>query len=100
MQRVKLFNHLKNVDSSTLSFLDKLSVLTRKCYPKSSDLMYFDEKKYRNLYRQWGEMGIFNHCANMPRYFGRKWYINRLQYHAAFNKFRSGEHVRRNQTYT
>lgn len=67
IHRAKLFNHLKNIDSSTISFVDKLSELTRKCYPKSSDLMSFDEKKYRNLYRQWGDMGIFNHTENEIR---------------------------------
>lgn len=59
-----LFNHYNNLDSSTKYFCESIYKIILKNYTSSDSLLKFDEQKYRQTYRDWGEMGIFNHSEN------------------------------------
>jgi glutaryl-CoA dehydrogenase len=38
--------------------------MTRKNYNNSDTLLYFNEPRYRQTYKDWGRIGIFNHSEN------------------------------------
>jgi glutaryl-CoA dehydrogenase len=59
-----LFNHFSKLDNYTNLICNNVSEITKKIYNNSDSLLKFDENKYRNLYKLWGEHGIFNHKQN------------------------------------
>jgi glutaryl-CoA dehydrogenase len=61
---INLFKHFDNVDNLTKMITDSVSKITKKSYPSSDTLLKFNETSYRNLYKNWGELGIFNHKEN------------------------------------
>ena len=63
MSRFAIFNQFKTIfrkNPDIQNITKDVNNMTRKLYP-SSKLMHFNENDYRTLYRNWGEMGIFNH---------------------------------------
>jgi glutaryl-CoA dehydrogenase len=61
---VNLFKQFNKLDSVTQTVCKNVYDITRKAYPTSDTLLKFNESTYRKLYRQWGELGIFNHKQN------------------------------------
>ena len=59
-----LFNHFSKLDNYTNLVCNNVSEITKKIYPTSDTLLKFDETRYKNLYKAWGEHGIFNHKQN------------------------------------
>jgi len=59
-----LFNQFDKLDSSTKYFCESIYKITIKNYNNSDSLLRFDENKYRQTYKDWGAMGIFNHAEN------------------------------------
>ena len=64
---IQLFHHMKKLEGFQTMMMDNVYHLTKSMYPTSSSLMKFDETKYRNLYQQWGHLGILNHKDNNIR---------------------------------
>ena len=60
----KLFGQFNRVDNLTQIICDNVYNLTLKNYPTSDSLLKFDNSKYRQLYKDWGQLGIFNHIDN------------------------------------
>ncbi len=57
----KQFNKLDNLNELiSKNVLEK----TKKNYPTSESLLSFDKSRYKNLYKDWGNIGIFNHTEN------------------------------------
>ena len=59
-----LFNQFDKLDSSVKYFCESIYKITIKNYSNSDSLLKFDETKYRQTYKDWGDMGIFNHSEN------------------------------------
>jgi glutaryl-CoA dehydrogenase len=59
-----LFNQFDKLDSSSKYFCESIYKITLKNYSNPDTLLKFDETKYRQTYRDWGTMGIFNHAEN------------------------------------
>jgi len=59
-----LFKHFDKVDSSTKYLCDTIFNITRKNYNHGDTLLTFNENRYRTLYKDWGNMGLFNHKEN------------------------------------
>lgn len=59
-----LFKHFDKVDSSIKYLCDNIFNITNKNYNNSNTLIKFNETKYRQLYKDWGNFGIFNHKEN------------------------------------
>jgi glutaryl-CoA dehydrogenase len=59
-----LFGHFSKLDNYTDLVCKNISEITKKIYPVSDTFLNFDETRYRNLYKKWGENGIFNHKQN------------------------------------
>ena len=64
MKYIHLFKQFDKLDSFTNIICKNVYEITRKTYPTPDTLLHFDEKRYRSLYRSWGENGIFNHKKN------------------------------------
>jgi glutaryl-CoA dehydrogenase len=56
-----LFKQFNKLDSITETVCKNVTEITRKSYPVSDTLLTFNEERYRTLYRNWGENGLFNH---------------------------------------
>jgi len=67
-----LFKQLDNLDNATQIICKSVFEVTSKHYNNPENLLKFNEKKYRNLYRDWGSLGIFNHYENeiTPQIYG------------------------------
>jgi len=61
---INLFRQFDKLDSFTNMIGKNVLDVTKKAYPSSDTLLKFDESRYRNLYRDWGELGIFAHKQN------------------------------------
>lgn len=59
-----LFKQFDKLDNSIKMINSNLNVIIKKNYPTPELLMKFDESRYRQLYKDWGEMGIFDHKSN------------------------------------
>ena len=59
-----LFNHFTKLDNYTNLVCKNVSEITKKIYSSSDNFLKFDEPRYRNLYKSWGEHGLFNHKQN------------------------------------
>jgi len=59
-----LFKHFDNIDSSSKYLCDTIFAVTSKHYNHPNTLVQFDQQKYRDLYKDWGNIGIFNHKDN------------------------------------
>lgn len=61
MNRVlNLFKQFNKLDSSTELIGKNVYTMTKKIYPYSESLLKFDIDRYKNLYKNWGQLGIFN----------------------------------------
>ena len=60
----KLFKQFDKLDSFTNMVCKNVIEITKKSYPTPDTLLNFNEKRYRTLYKNWGENGIFNHKKN------------------------------------
>jgi len=61
---LNLFGQFNKLDNVTQMITKSVYDITRKNYPTSESLLKFDNTKYRKLYRDWGNLGIFNHKEN------------------------------------
>lgn len=59
-----LFKQFDKLDNFTKMITQSVSETTKKYYPTPDTLLKFDESRYRNLYKSWGELGIFAHKQN------------------------------------
>jgi hypothetical protein len=59
-----LFNQFDKLDSPAKNFCESIYKITLKNYSNSDSLLKFNETKYRQTYKDWGNMGIFNHSEN------------------------------------
>ena len=59
-----LFKQFDKLDDVTQMICKNVHEVTLKNYNSPESLLKFNEKKYRNLYREWGNLGIFNHYEN------------------------------------
>lgn len=58
---INLFKQFDKLDNFTSIICKNVNEITRKSYPTPDTLLYFNEQRYRTLYKNWGENGIFNH---------------------------------------
>lgn len=59
-----LFKNFNRLDDTTLTICDTIYNITKSIYSNSENFLNFNETRYRNLYRGWGELGLFNHKDN------------------------------------
>jgi glutaryl-CoA dehydrogenase len=59
-----LFKHFDKLDGSSKFLCETVFNMTRKNYNNSDTLIKFNENRYRQLYKDWGNTGIFNHKEN------------------------------------
>jgi glutaryl-CoA dehydrogenase len=59
-----LFNQFDKLDNPAKNFCESIYKITLKNYNNSDSLLKFNEIKYRQTYKDWGNMGIFNHSEN------------------------------------
>jgi glutaryl-CoA dehydrogenase len=59
-----LFKQFDKLDVFTNMTCKNIFDITKKIYPTPDTLLHFNETRYRNLYKSWGEIGIFNHKKN------------------------------------
>jgi glutaryl-CoA dehydrogenase len=59
-----LFKQFDKLDNFTKMITQSVSEVTKKSYSTPDTLLKFDENRYRNLYKKWGELGIFAHKQN------------------------------------
>lgn len=59
-----LFSHLKNLDDSLQLLNKSVYEITKMNYKTPKSLVKFNNKTYRELYRNWGELGILDHHHN------------------------------------
>lgn len=59
-----LFNQFEKLDSFTQLICKNVLESTKKIYPDPNTLLSFDKNRYKNLYKKWGDIGIFNHSIN------------------------------------
>lgn len=59
-----LFKQFDKLDNYTKMITQSVSDITKKSYPTPETLLKFNEPTYRNLYKSWGDLGIFAHKQN------------------------------------
>ncbi len=59
-----LFRHFNKLGPIEQMVSQNVQKITKATYPTSDSLLFFDPTRYRNLYRQWGQSGIFEHEKN------------------------------------
>jgi glutaryl-CoA dehydrogenase len=59
-----LFKQFDKLDNYTKMITQSVSDITKKSYPTPETLLKFNEPMYRNLYKNWGDLGIFAHKQN------------------------------------
>lgn len=59
-----LFKNFSKLDETTNKICDTVYNSTKRIYSDSEYLLNFNETRYRNLYKKWGELGLFNHKEN------------------------------------
>ena len=58
---INLFKQINKLDTTTQTICKNVLDITRNNYPNSDTLLSFNKDRYKKLYRDWGENGIFNH---------------------------------------
>lgn len=58
---INLFKQINKLDTTTQTICKNVFDITRNNYPTSDTLLSFNKDRYKKLYRDWGENGIFNH---------------------------------------
>ena len=61
---MNLFKQFDKLDVFTKIACKNIFDITKQVYPSPDTLLNFNETRYRNLYKSWGENGIFNHKKN------------------------------------
>ena len=61
---LNVFNQFKHVDDVTDLISKNVYKMTKMNYKDPNDLVHFNMERYKSLYRNWGELGIFNHKEN------------------------------------
>jgi glutaryl-CoA dehydrogenase len=61
---MNLFNHFKKLDDTSQMICKSVHNITKINYNTPKSLIKFNNKIYRELYRNWGELGIFDHTNN------------------------------------
>lgn len=64
MKYTNLFKQFDKLDNFTKIIMQSVSEITKKNYSTPDTLLKFSEKKYRELYKDWGNLGIFQHKQN------------------------------------
>ena len=59
-----LFKQFNKLDTFTEMICKNVLETTKKSYPTSDKLLNFNKTTYKNLYKEWGKIGIFNHKSN------------------------------------
>lgn len=59
-----LFKQFNKLDNSTQEFCKTIFNVTSQNYNSPQKLISFNESIYRKLYKDWGNLGIFNHKEN------------------------------------
>ena len=59
-----LFGQFNKLDHLTQLFCKNVYETTLKNYPTPETLLKFDHNRYKQLYKDWGSLGIFNHADN------------------------------------
>lgn len=59
-----LFKQFKKVDNFTELICKNVLETTKKSYPTPDTLLSFNKSRYKTLYKNWGDIGIFNHKQN------------------------------------
>ena len=59
-----LFKQFNKLDGLTEMITKNVLEKTKKNYPTPDILLSFDKTRYKNLYKDWGSIGIFNHKEN------------------------------------
>lgn len=59
-----LFRQFEKLDFATNIISKNVHEITLKNYSDPQKLLSFNEKTYRNTYKDWGNLGIFNHKEN------------------------------------
>lgn len=61
---MNLFKQFDKIDVFTQMACKNILDITKQVYSSPDTLLNFNEHKYRQLYKKWGESGIFNHKKN------------------------------------
>lgn len=61
---MNLFKQFDKIDVFTQMACKNILDITKQVYSSPDTLLNFNENKYRQLYKKWGESGIFNHKKN------------------------------------
>jgi len=61
---LNLFKQFNDLDPSIKIISKSVFEITKLNYKESNDLLKFNKSNYKNLYKDWGELGIFNHKEN------------------------------------
>ena len=61
---LNLFKQFNHIDHTTDMICKSVFEVTKNNYKNSNDLIKFNILTYKNLYRNWGELGILNHKDN------------------------------------
>jgi len=59
-----LFQHFNRLGAAEQMVFQNIHKITKSAYPTSNSLLFFDQTKYRGLYKSWGDAGIFEHAKN------------------------------------
>jgi glutaryl-CoA dehydrogenase len=59
-----LFKQFNKLDALTNMVCKNVFEITRKSYPTPDTLLSFNVNRYRDLYKNWGENGLFDHKKN------------------------------------
>lgn len=59
-----LFNNFNKLDEPSKMICSSVYAATKQIYSRPDDLSKFNEKQYRQLYKKWGGLGIFEHRTN------------------------------------
>jgi glutaryl-CoA dehydrogenase len=59
-----LFGNFNKLDDTTMMICESVYNTTKNIYSNSDYFLQFNESRYRNLYKKWGGLGLFNHKDN------------------------------------
>lgn len=59
-----LFGNFNKLDDTTMMICESVYNTTKNIYSNSDYFLHFNESRYRNLYKKWGGLGLFNHKDN------------------------------------
>jgi glutaryl-CoA dehydrogenase len=61
---MNLFKQFNKIDTTIQMISKSVNQITKSSYVESCDLLHFNSFNYKKLYRDWGQLGIFNHLDN------------------------------------